>query len=213
MKKLLAVFHPLLVAAALAACAPAIIPALFVTGMGGVAYMANDRRANDTILSDQRIQKVAASRLEEQLKNDIRVDAISYNRNVLLIGEARSEDIKQRAAKIVAGVDGVREIYNELEVSDKLGFRSAANDAAISTQVKARLVGSTGTNPLNVHVATEDGVVYLMGLVTRREADEASRVAASTSGVKRVVRVFEYINDDAAQTKAGSAAGDTKATR
>jgi len=191
--------------AMLGGCAAAVFPALFVTGVGGAAYMVNDRRPPDTMLADQRIQKTASSRLEDELKNDVRVDAQSYNRNVLLLGEARSEDVKQRAGKIVAGVDGVREVYNELTVSDKLGFRSVAADASLSTQVKARLVGNNGTSPLNVHVTTQDGVVYLMGLVTHTEADEASRVAASTSGVKRVVRVFEYIPDNAAQMKAAAA--------
>jgi osmotically-inducible protein OsmY len=207
------ILPPLALAAALGGCAAAIVPALFVTGMGSVAYIANDRRPSDTMLADQRIQRTASSRIEDELKTDIRADTISYNRKVLLLGEARSEDVKQRAAKILAGVDGVRDVYNELSVTDKLGFGAVADDASISTQVKARMVGASDANPLNVHVSTQEGVVYLMGLVTHREADDASRIAASTSGVKRVVRVFEYIPDDAVKPRSLPAAGDSKGSR
>jgi osmotically-inducible protein OsmY len=199
------------VALALGGCVA--VPALVVTGMGSAAYVANDRRTNETMLSDQRIQKTASSRLEANLKNDIRIDAISYNRSVLLIGEARSDEIKERAAKIVAGVDGVHDVYNEVQVTDKLGFRSVASDAGVSAQVKARLVGSGFSNPTNVHVSTDNGVVYLMGLVTHKEADEASHIAATTSGVRRVVRVFEYIPDSAVPAKTGTSADEAKAPK
>jgi osmotically-inducible protein OsmY len=198
-------------AAALGGCVAAIIPALFVTGVGSAAYIANDRRAPDTMLADQRIQKTGMSRMEDELKNNIRVDVRSYNRNVLLLGEARTEEIKQRAGAIASGIDGVRNVYNELAVSDKLGFRNVADDVALSTEIKARLVGANGTDPLNIHVSADDGVVYLQGMVTHREADEASRVAAATKGVKRVVRVFEYTPDNAAQMKTGSTATEHKA--
>ena len=105
MIKILArLLHPVLLAAVLGGCAAAIAPALFVTGVGTAAYVINDRRAPETMVADQRIQKTAASRMEDELKNDVRVDVISYNRNVLLLGEARTEEVKERAAKIVAEI-------------------------------------------------------------------------------------------------------------
>jgi len=194
-----------LVAAALGGCAAAIIPALFVTGVGSAAYIANDRRPTDTMLADQRIQKTGMSRIEDEFKTDIRVDVRSYDRQVLLLGEARSEEIKQRAGQIAAGIDGVRNVYNELSVSDKLGYNDIADDLKLSMEVKAKMASGNGTDPLKIHVSTQAGVVYLQGLVTHQEADEASRIASTTKGVKRVVRVFEYAPDDAAQMKTGSA--------
>jgi osmotically-inducible protein OsmY len=210
MNRILArVLQSALLAATLAGCVAAVVPALFVTSVGGAAYVVNDRRAPDTMIADQRIQKTSTSRIQDELKTDVRVDAISYNRQLLLLGEARTDEIKERAGRIAAGVEGVRQVYNEISVTDKLGFRAVASDASLSTQVKARMVGDTATNPLNIHVTTQEGVVYLMGLVTHKEADAASRIAASTGGVKRVVRMFEYIPDNAADAKVESTSQST----
>jgi osmotically-inducible protein OsmY len=193
--------------------APALIVGGVGTGVGAAAYIAHDRRSSDTMLSDQRIQKSTERQLNEQLGAAIRIEPISFNRNLLLVGEARDQQTRQRAAQIAAAVDSVREVFNEVEVTDKLGFRAASEDASITAQVKARLVGNEIVNPLHVSVATENHVVYLMGLVTHREGDEAARVAASTRGVSRVVRVFEYIPDSAAQREAagGSSNADKPA--
>ena len=170
----------------------ACVPALFIGGMGGVAYVANDRRTSDTVLADQRIELAAAGRLG-QLGNDIRISTVSFNRQVLLTGQARTPAARDQAARSVASIEGVRQVFNEVVVFDPLRESGLPDDALMSTQVKARMVGNGVFNPLQVRVNSDRGAVYLMGLVTRAEADSAGRIASTTRDVSRVVRLFEII--------------------
>jgi osmotically-inducible protein OsmY len=180
---------PLLAACtALSGC----IPALFIGGASGVAYVANDRRTSDTVVADQRIELAASARLAK-LGDDIRISSVSFNRQVLLTGQARTAEIRTQAVQSIAGIEGVRQVFNEIVVFDPLRETGLPADALMSTQVKARMVGNGIFNPLHVRVNSDRGVVYLMGLVTRGEADSATRIASTTRDVTRVVRLFEII--------------------
>jgi len=119
---------------------------------------------------------------------------VSYNGYVLLAGQVISEALKARATDVVRKVHGVRRIYNELEVAAPSSGMTRTSDAWITTKVKSWLLGSTSIEGRRVKVVTEDGVVYLMGLATRQEAERISDKAASISGVQRVVRLFELID-------------------
>jgi osmotically-inducible protein OsmY len=113
---------------------------------------------------------------------------------VLLTGEAPDAAAKATAEKVAQGVDNVRGVYNELAVGPNSALSARANDTYLTSVVKARFVDAQRFSPVHVKVVTEAGVVYLMGLVTRKEADAASEIARTTRGVHRVVRVFEYID-------------------
>lgn len=182
----------LLVALA-AASSAGCIPAIIIGGVGTTMYMANDRRTNDTMLADQRIERTAASRIKTALGADVILDTSSHNRNLLLVGRAKNEEVKRRAGEIAAKVDGVRTVHNELELVAARMPSSSATDAALTTQVKARMVGNGDFDPLAVSVTSDGGIVYLQGLVTKAEGDAAAKVAATTSGVTKVVALFEYI--------------------
>ena len=118
---------------------------------------------------------------------------VAHNGYVLIAGQVASEDLKAKATDVVRKIREVRRIYNELEVASPSSAMTRTSDSWITTKVKSWLLGSSSTPGLRVNVTTENGVVYLMGMVTEEEADRVAAVAADTSGGQRVVRLFELI--------------------
>ncbi|MGE5794913.1 MAG: BON domain-containing protein [Bacteroidota bacterium] len=172
-------------------CAPVVVAG---AAAGGVA-VAVDRRPADVQLADERIEWTSSGRVSDKLKDQGHVNVTSYNKMALLTGEATTEAMKQEAEKITAAVPEVKSVVNDLQIAAPTQMSSRSNDAYLTSVVKTRFVGEQKFNPLHVKVVTENGVVYLLGLVTRKEADDASNIARHVSGVKKVVRVFEYIPD------------------
>ena len=125
---------------------------------------------------------------------DAHISVVSYNGYVLIAGQVNTEQLKARATEVVRKVHGVRRIYNELEVAAPSSAMTRTSDTWITTKVKSWLLGSTDSEGTRVKVVTENGVVYLMGLATRAEAQRASDKAAGISGVQRVVRLFELVD-------------------
>ena len=189
--------HAAAIAAALAlsilgsGCAPVVVAG---AAAGGVA-VAVDRRNTDVQVADERIEWQASSRVSDKLKDQGHVNVTSYNRIVLLTGEATTEAMKEEAEKLTAAVPEVKSVVNDIQIGAPTSMSSRSNDAYLTSVVKTRFVGEQKFNPLHVKVVTENGVVYLLGLVTRKEADDATNIARHVGGVKRVVRVFEYIPD------------------
>jgi osmotically-inducible protein OsmY len=173
-----------LLAPALQACVPLILGA----GVGAGVMMADDRRTNATILEDQTIEVKSRNRIEEKYPDRLHVNVTSYNRYVLLTGEAPTEEIRQD----VIEVPNVRNVQNEVVVAGNASFTSRSSDTLTTSSVKGRLAQNKKIGANHVKVITENGTVFLMGLVTREEAEEAAQTAATTSGVQRVVKVFEY---------------------
>lgn len=166
---------------------------LAVTGVGAAAFMASDRRTTGMYIEDESIEWKTLARLREAFPG-AHVNATSYNRRVLLTGEAPDEATKKRVEEAVRRIENVREVTNELQVAGASSMASRGNDALVTSNVKARMVNNGKFSPSHVKVVTEQGVVYLMGLVTPAEADAAVEVARTTSGVSRVVKVFEYVS-------------------
>ncbi|MEP1470700.1 MAG: BON domain-containing protein [Halieaceae bacterium] len=119
---------------------------------------------------------------------------VSYNGYVLLAGQVSNQELKTKATSVARDVRGVRRIYNELEIASPSSAMTRTSDTWITTKVKSWLLGSSETEGLRVKVVTENGVVYLMGLATREEAERVAAEAADTSGVQRVVRLFEIVD-------------------
>jgi osmotically-inducible protein OsmY len=113
---------------------------------------------------------------------------------VLLTGEVPTEEVKRGIERIAHSVANVRGVTNELTVGIPSTLSNRANDTYVTSKVKARFVDAQRFNPLHVKVVTENGVVYLLGLVRQQEAKDAAQLARTTEGVKRVVTVFEYID-------------------
>ncbi|MFT4520577.1 MAG: osmotically-inducible protein OsmY [Halioglobus sp.] len=125
--------------------------------------------------------------------HDAHLVAVSYNGYVLLAGQVNSEKLKTKAADVVRKVQGVRRIYNELEIAAPSSGITRTSDTWITTKVKSWLLGNSSIEGTRVKVVTENGVVYLMGLATNEEAERISNKAATISGVQRVVRLFEVL--------------------
>ncbi len=175
----------------LSACAP-----LIVGGAVGGALVAVDRRTSGAQLDDQGIELRANNRLKDELGDArARVAVTSYNRRVLLTGEAASEAVKTQITQIVSGVANVREVINELGVTTSPTLKERATDTLVTGRLKASLVDAKDLAASAFKVVTERGTVYLMGRVTQREADRATDIARNTPGVSRVVRSFEIITE------------------
>lgn len=179
----------ILMATQLTGCLPAVVGG---AAAGGV--MAADRRTSGIYIEDQGIEIKAEKNIKDQLGDKIHVNVTSYNRNVLITGEADDEATKAKAEAIVKAVDNVKHVTNELAIDMKSTISNRNNDAYVTSKVKARML-KEGRFPANyVKVVTESSVVYLMGLVTKQEAEDAVEIASGTDGVYRVVKVFEYID-------------------
>jgi osmotically-inducible protein OsmY len=126
----------------------------------------------------------------------VHVNVTSYNRQVLLTGEVPNQQDKQLVEKIVSEVENVRNIVNELTVMGNSTLAQRASDTLVTSRVKANLVDARDLIASAFKVNTERGTVYVMGRVTQREANRATEVITRTSGVQRLVRVFEIISED-----------------
>lgn len=168
------------------------------TGFGAGAMMISDRRSSGTYVEDEGIEWKASSRMSEHFGTINHINATSYNRNVLLTGEVQNESVRAEAERLVAGIENVRGIINELTIGPASSVSARANDSLITSNVKARFVDGNRFSANHVKVITEANVVFLMGLVTRKEADAATEIARTSQGVKKVVRVFDYISDEEA---------------
>jgi osmotically-inducible protein OsmY len=174
-----------------------ILSGCMAVAIGGVAatgfIVGEDRRTVGTITEDQGIELKAANRIEEKIK-DAHVNVTSYNRAVLLTGEVSTEAAKADAERITRAVENVRSVFNELQVSGNASVQARTNDSVLTSKVKARFVDASKFSPVHVKVVTENGVVYLMGMVNKKEAADATEVARTTGGVRKVVRMFEYLD-------------------
>lgn len=183
----------LLMAAVIATQLTACVPVV-VGGAAAGGLMAADRRTAGAYVDDEAIEIKAERNIDEELGDKIHVNVTSYNRNVLITGEAIDEATKAKAESIAKSVANVRGVTNELAIAAASSRMERNNDAYITTKVKARML-TEHRFPVNyVKVVTEDSVVYLMGIVTHKEADDAVEIARGTDGVQKVVKVFEYLD-------------------
>ena len=162
-------------------------------GAGAAAGYAigEDRRTLGTMTDDKLLEARVGARIRDK-HPEAHVNVSPFNGLVLLTGEAPSDAVKNSIENVTRGVEGVRAVVNELQVAGNSSLPSRANDRYVTSKVKARFIDARKFNSQHVNVITEAGTVYLMGLVKRQEANDATEIARTTSGVQRVVRVFEY---------------------
>jgi len=173
----------------LSGCVPLVIGA----AAGGTALVATDRRSVGAQADDEAIELKIADIRNDRYGDRVHVNVTSYNGVVLLTGEVPDEATRQALAEIARTTNRVRRTYDEMVVGVPSPLSERTNDTFITSKVKARFVEQNRFSATHVKVVTERGVVYLMGLVNRAEGDAAGQIAATTSGVVRVVKVFEYI--------------------
>jgi osmotically-inducible protein OsmY len=181
-----------LLGGALTACVPLVIGG----AAAGGALVATDRRTSGAQLEDEGIELRANSRIRSSVGDQTHVNVTSYNRQALITGEAPNEQQKQLVEQIVKGTDNVSSVVNEMTIGPVSSLSRRSQDAYISGRVKASILDSKDLFLNAFKVFTENGTVYLMGRVTQREADRVTTIARSTSGVSKVIRVFEIVTED-----------------
>jgi osmotically-inducible protein OsmY len=184
---------PLLV---IAACQLTGCAAVVLGGAAAGAAAVHDRRDYTAILDDQEIEIRAMAALSNDpgVAGRSRIAVTSYNRNVLLTGQADDEATASRATALIAGLPKVARVIDEIGIGPRISLTQESEDAWITSQAKIALakVNLPGFDPTRVKVVTEDAVVYLMGLVSPEEGDASADQVRFVPGVKRVVKLFEH---------------------
>lgn len=168
---------------------------VIVAGAAGGAMVATDSRDTHSLLDDQLIESRATDKLyaDPEVAKKIHINVTSFNGIVLLTGETVNRSLRTRAVNIVRYMDKVRRVHNEIQVGDLTSLKSRTNDSWITSKVKTQMLTAKGFKSSQVKVTTEAGTVYLMGIVTKDVGNQAAEIARNVSGVKRVVKLFEYL--------------------
>jgi osmotically-inducible protein OsmY len=188
-------FFAVAAAAPLSGCfAPVLVGAA-----GGMAYATiEDRRRTGVQIDDEGIELRAGSRINERYSDQVHVNTTSYNHNLLLTGEVPDAKTREEVEKIARSVPGATGVSNELEIAGISSLGARTNDSYVTSKVKASFIDARKFSPLHVKVITENGVVYLLGIVSEQEANDAVELARTVAGVRKVVKIFEYckLGDD-----------------
>ena len=177
---------------ALGGCVPLVVGA----GAVGAGMVATDRRSSGAQLDDTTIEVRGASRIRDIANDNMNVTVVSFNRQVLLTGTVGSEADRKRAEDVVAKVDNVRKVYNEVTVGQGSNIADRSNDTFITSKVKASLLDQNDIFGNTFKVTTERSVVYLMGIATRQETDRASEITRGVDGVRKVVLLVELVSPE-----------------
>jgi osmotically-inducible protein OsmY len=188
------------------------VPAAVGVAAGVGVYSAYDRRTTGAQVDDEGIELRVSNRISERYGDKVHVNVTSYNRVVMLTGEVPTAEIRDELDKSISGLAGVRGVTNETKVGPNTAYTARANDSAITGKVKARFVDANRFNAIHVKVVTEDSTVYLLGIVTEKEGNDATELARTTSGVRKVIKVFEYCRptDDACRPREQPKSGEAK---
>lgn len=148
-------------------------------------------------IDDELLERTVERRIRESEQGfqGSNLHTVSYNGLILLLGQVESDMLREQAAAVAQGIDRVRMVHNELSIGGPISYPARTNDAYITSKVKARLVGTKEVPGSKIKVVTENGVVYLMGMLPRVQADQAVAVASEVYGIQKIVKVFEYIEE------------------
>lgn len=156
---------------------------------------ATDPRTMGTQIDDEglALRVSAAINKDEQIKSEARVIVTSYNSEILLVGQVPNANLSNVAMSLAEGEKGVSKVYNELRTSPKISIQQIGVDSWITTKVKSKLLVDSRVKATDIKVITENDEVFLLGSVTPAQGDAAADVASRVSGVKKVVKVFKYL--------------------
>lgn len=167
-----------------------------VIGVVGGATVATDNRTVGTQINDQQLELEAHSALNkvEGLSDKTNLQVISVNGSVLIVGQAPNAYLKESAIKTIEKITGVQQIHNQIRISNLTAITTRSNDVWLTSKVKAAIFKSNSLDAPNVKVITENGEVFLMGLIKKQDGDKAVEIARNVGGVNRVFKMFEYID-------------------
>lgn len=166
---------------------------LFIAGAATTANIVTDTRTTKEIWQDNNIEfEVAAIGNKAPFKGKARVVASSYNGTVVLMGQAPTRELINEFERRARAVSGVKNIHNQIRQKEPLSVTQISNDSWITTKVKSALLTDSELNGIKVKVITEDSDVFLFGYVTPQQSDRATEIARNISGVKQVIKGFQY---------------------
>ena len=171
------------------------VPAVIATGATVGVMSAQDRRSTGVQTDDEGIEWKAAQSVPERYAAASHLNFTSFNQRLLITGEVPSEEARAAIGEQAAKVVGVKDVINETAIAPASSLSARSNDSYITSKVKARLVDEKNISANHIKVVTENGIVYLMGIVTEREAKVAVAVARTTEGVRKVVNVMQVMSD------------------
>ena len=165
--------------------------------LAGCAVFSDDPRVRTPgiMIDDQVIETMVKRQIwnSDPAFDTSHLVAVSYNGVLLLAGQVESAELKRQAEEIARGIDKVRKVHNELQVGGPISMVARANDSWLTTKVKTKMLADAEVAARKIKVVTENGTVYLLGMLPRAEADAAVEAARSVYGVQKIVKVFEYI--------------------
>ena len=192
-------FHPfvsvgasLLALVTAATSLPGCVPVMVAGAAAGATLVATDRRSVGAQADDEAIELKISTNINNRYGDRVHAISTSYNGIVLLSGEVPDQETWSSIGNLAKNTERVRSVSNELAIGPNTTLEQRSNDTFITSKVKARFVEANKFSATHVKVVTERGIVYLMGIVRRDEGDAAGQIAATTSGVVRVVKLFEY---------------------
>jgi osmotically-inducible protein OsmY len=168
------------------------VPVMIAGAAGGAAMVATDRRSAGAQVDDEAIELKMNTQATSEFGERIHLNVTSYNGIVLLTGEVPDQDTLKKVGTLAKNIEKVRVVHNEMVVGPNSDFSARSNDTYITSKVKTRMLEANKFPPNVVKVVTERGVVYMMGIVSKEEGDAAAEIAATTAGVARVVKFFQY---------------------
>ncbi len=175
-------------------CLVGCIPVAFVAGAGATGAFIYEKRGLNTMIKDRDMANAALHRIENdrELREQTHITVAAFNHVMLMVGQAPTEQLRAKAYRLVGATPNLKRIYNVVTIEPPLSKAEIAKDSWITTVVKSALVAEKGINANQIKVVTENRVVYLLGIVTRKQADIAADVTSRIKGVARVVKLFEY---------------------
>ncbi|WP_413701635.1 BON domain-containing protein [Psychromonas sp. KJ10-10] len=164
---------------------------------GTAVAVASDERTVSTIIEDDRLAVDALNLINELdiNKDEIRINLITNNGYLLVIGQANNEQQKQMISDELNTLKNVKEVYNQLRIGPTIGFTQQSKDSWITTKTKSKLTAHEDVNAFQIKVVTENSEVFLIGRVDKKTADAATNISRQISGVKHVNRVFQMISE------------------
>ena len=169
------------------------VPALLVSGATVTVMSAHDRRTTGVQADDEITEWKGSNRLPARLAESAHANFTAYNRILLGTGEVRDQETLRVIGEMAANIEGVRKLHNELVIAPISSFSSRSKDAFITSKFKARLLESGQVSANHIKPVSENGVLFLLGIVNEREARGAVDIARSTDGVRKVVNLLELI--------------------
>lgn len=166
-----------------------------VVTVGTGVKVATDRRTVGNQIDDQTIVLNAYAKLKKhaEINDKMNIQLVSLNGKMLVVGQAPTEHLRDSVIKILSDIEGITELYNQIRLTNTTSVLTRSHDTWLTSKVKVALLTDDRVDGTNIKVVTENGEVFLMGLVTQQEAEIAVNIARNISGVNRVVKAFEYI--------------------